>query len=79
MDIGFQLVQNCIAVGRKVIKVCKFAMIKRRLKFIIAATAARSKLCWPLWREAKLYAEIDECVTAMVGAANGKPRQSEPG
>jgi hypothetical protein len=25
--------------------------------------------------EAKLYAEIDECVAAMVGAANRKPRQ----
>jgi hypothetical protein len=36
-------------------------------------------LCRPLWREAKLYAEIDECVAAMVGAANSKPRQSEPG
>jgi hypothetical protein len=27
--------------------------------------------------EAKLYAEVDECVAAMVCAANGKPR--EPG
>jgi hypothetical protein len=28
-------------------------------------------------REAKLYAEFDECVAALVGAANRKPR--EPG
>jgi len=27
--------------------------------------------------EARLYAEVDECVTAMVQAANGRPR--EPG
>jgi hypothetical protein len=29
--------------------------------------------------EAKLYAEVDECVAAMVCAANRKPREPEEG